>query len=223
MAIAAYRLILRALRSVTAAATAGGLLALGACSPTRNVAPPAHVDAAPANAAPTADASYDWHVLIIAPFGMLLKASPIALHEVLLFHDEAHSGGEVESKDCFATDAPPPRFVGHRPAEYLLCFDHDRLSRIETSVHLAAAEAARVFSQACGLWLKSSASPPSTTPPPSADRCEGRDGEVGFSAHLGAEPDGSAVPLSMTLVSIANGGAANGTAALPGATVPGAN
>jgi hypothetical protein len=199
-----------------AGAIAAGLIALGACVSATPVGPPARVGPAVSNAA--VDASYDWHVLVIAPFGMLLKESPLALHEVLLFHDDGHSSDEghgsadVENRDCYATDTPPPRFVGRQPVEYLLCFDHDRLNRIETSVHLTAADAVQVFSQACGLWLKSSASTPSP------DHCEGRDGDIGFSAHLGLEPSQSLpgdsasgqsiVPLSMTLVGAADAAAA---------------
>ncbi len=37
------------------------------------------------------DASYDWHVLLVAPFGSVLKDVPLTLHEVLLFRDEAQS------------------------------------------------------------------------------------------------------------------------------------
>ena len=43
-----------------------------------------------ADARPPVDASYDWHGLLIAPFGSVLKDIPLTLHEVLLFRDEAH-------------------------------------------------------------------------------------------------------------------------------------
>ncbi len=157
----------------------------------------------PVPSAGVTDPSYDWHVLVLAPFGMLLKDSPIPLHEVLLFPDQAHgtdaaaaNGGnraDVESKDCFTIDRAPPRFVGQQPDQYLLCFDHDRLNRIEASVRLPAGEAPQVFARACALWLKS------TLPAAgSGNACEGRDGGISFSGHLSAVP-GDTAALSMTL------------------------
>jgi hypothetical protein len=84
---------------------------------------------------PTAitDASYDWHVLVLEPFGVLLKESPLPLHEVLLFHDET-SRTDNDNKDCYSIEGTPPRFLGARPDHYLLCFDHDRLTRIDAAV-----------------------------------------------------------------------------------------
>ena len=116
--------------------------------------------------------------LMPAPFGTLLKDSPIPLHEVLLFHDETHAAAEADSnKDCYAIDGAPPRFVGRTPGEYLLCFDHDKLSRVEASVGLTAEEAPGVFARACALWLKSAA-------PNAGTVCEGRDSAVAFSSRL---------------------------------------
>lgn len=139
------------------------------------------------------DASYDWHVLMLVPFDTLLKASPIALHEVLLFHDESHGSADVDAKDCYTADGAPPRFVDRRPDPYLLCFQHDHLQRIEASVHLGADEATQVFARACALWLKDPALQPAGT------ACEGRDGGIAFSAHLGAVPGEPTVTLSITL------------------------
>ena len=50
--------------------------------------PAAHGQAVTVPVAAPLDASYDWHGLVLMPFGTLLKSSPIALHEVLLFHDD---------------------------------------------------------------------------------------------------------------------------------------
>jgi len=159
---------------------------------------------APAAAPPAPDASYDWHVLLLVPFGTLLKDSPLALHEVLLFHDPAHDTSRSEDKDCFAIDgASPPQFVGRRPDDYLLCFDpQDRLNRIEASVRLPADSAGAIFAAACALWLKN-ASPAAGA----AGSCEGRDGATGFSARLGGEPAAdapaqAAVTLSISLFSV---------------------
>jgi hypothetical protein len=201
---------------------------------------------------PATDPSYDWHGQVIVPFGVLLKSSPVPLHEVLLFHDEAPgaatpvaatpvaatpvaatpvaatpgaaaraatsrgpvpgapvqggpvpdapvpsgpvSGGtDPESKDCYAIDGTPPRLLGQTPDAYLLCFDHDRLNRIESTVHLAPATAAQVFAQACASWLSGAAATL-----PTAGVCEGRSGTTSFAAHLVLEP-GESATLSLVL------------------------
>lgn len=172
------------------------LLIMAGCAASSSDKHPVPVPPAPAAAA-ALDASYDWHVLVLVPFGMLLKASPIALHEVLLFHDEAPGSVDADSKDCFTVDRPPPRFLDTQPDPYLLCFDHDRLTRIEASVRLTATEARQVLSRACALWLKSSA-------PPNADAgsCEGVEGRTAFSAHLASAPGDAGATLSLTLSSV---------------------
>jgi len=156
------------------------------------------------------DASYDWHGLVLAPFGTLLKESPIALHEALLFHEDAHGAADVETKDCYGVDGAPPRFVGRQPDEYLLCFDHDRLTRIDASVRLDADEAAQVFARACSLWLKDSAPLQGI-----GNSCEGRDGGIAFSAHLGSVPGETSAPLSMTLSNAAAETAPDAAGAAP--------
>jgi len=174
------------------ALTAGLLAALSACqAPPARVEAPEHAQAA--NAHPL-DGSYDWHGLLIAPFGSLLRDIPLKLHEVLLFRDEARRPGAAEDAEadaeCYAAAVPAPRFVGRTPDEYLLCFKHDRLSRIRASVPLTDAEAPGVFAAACALWLKNAAVAASSAEgrgaaAPNASACEGRDGDVRFSAHLG--------------------------------------
>ena len=140
------------------------------------------------------DASYDWHGLVIAPFGTLLKEMPFALHEVLLFHDESPGGAAaLDGPDCQGIDGAPPRFVGHQLDQYLLCFEHDRLARIEVSVRLPRDTAAQVLARACAVWMKGQAARPTD-----ANTCEGRDESVVFSARLDA-PAGPTVPLSVTL------------------------
>jgi hypothetical protein len=136
--------------------------------------------AAPAPVLETPTASYDWHPLILVPFGTLLKDVPLALTEVLMFHDAAYAARPNEDKDCYSMQGEsPPQFLGRRPDDYLLCFDHDRLSRIEASVRLPAADAALIFSAACAQWRRGAKSASD-----SPDNCEGRDGTTEFSAHL---------------------------------------
>jgi hypothetical protein len=187
------------------AAAALGFLLLAACAspPPRDHPPgagrPAPVPAAaplviPAQNDAAADASFDWHPLVVAPFGTLLKDSPIRLHEVLLFHEQSHGPAEIESKDCYAVEGTPPTFVGRPPDLYLMCFEHDRLDRIDASVRFAADDAARDFGRACALWLGNA------QPFTKADgACEGRDGDIAFSARLMAVPGENTAELLMTL------------------------
>jgi hypothetical protein len=162
----------------------------------------------PAPAHEPADTSYDWHGLLIAPFGSVLKDIPVALHEVLLFRDEAHGNAAANDAaavdaECYAADVPAPRFVGRIPDEYLLCFKQDRLVRIQASVRIAAAQASGVFAAACAGWSKNAASAttavgapaaaaPNAAAVPNAEAqnaslCEGRDGAIRFRGRLEEE------------------------------------
>jgi hypothetical protein len=139
------------------------------------------------------DASYDWHVLLVAPFGSVLKDIPLTLHEVLLFH-EAKSAASADDAECFAVDENAPRFVDRSPEEYTLCFTHDRLSRIEVVVSLPEEGSAQVFADACELWMKQARSP-------SATLCAGSDGAVAFSGRLEEEPEHAGALLTVELAS----------------------
>jgi hypothetical protein len=178
---------------------AAALMVLAAChaSAPRITAP------APApDAVPPSDATYDWHVLVIVPFGVTLKDIPLTLHEVLLFRDEAHGTGAGDDAECYAPDGPAPRFLGTTPEEYLLCFKHDRLSRVQASVRLNDPVPAGAFAAACENWLRhavpvaadaaaSRAGVPTAGVPgagvPGSGTCEGSDGAVRFSAHFDEE------------------------------------
>jgi hypothetical protein len=156
------------------------LLLLAACASV----PPAPVTASVA--APVGapidtprDASLDWHPLILMPFGTLLKDTKVRLHEVLLFHEDPHPADAMDSDDCYAIDGSAPDFAGTPPDEYLICFDHDRMDRIDARVLLAADEAGRVFGRACDRWLENA-----TVLTKSDDLCRGRDGDVAFSGRL---------------------------------------
>jgi hypothetical protein len=137
------------------------------------------------------DPSFDWHVLVIAPFGSVLKDVPRTLHEVLLFRDQDPGAAAPEDGECYAADVPAPQFVGRIPDEYTLCFKQDRLSRIQATVRLPSSDAALTFAAACAGWLKRAAAPgdaPNPNAPTAdaqnADACQGRDGTVHFNAHL---------------------------------------
>jgi hypothetical protein len=165
-------------RAGAAALLAASLTTIAAChAPAQRPAPPA--------AAPPA-VVYDWRDLLIAPFGGVLKDVPLKLHEVLLFrdkaHDEAHGAapadGMTADAECYAADAPAPKFLGRAPDEYLLCFRQDRLSRIQASVRVPSDQATDVFAAACAEWQKTAA------PPPAGSACEGWDGAIHFSFRL---------------------------------------
>jgi hypothetical protein len=195
-------------------ALAAALLApMAAChTPSPRVTAPDRTPPPPAARVP-ADASYDWHGLLIAPFGSVLKDIPLSLHEVLLFRDEAPAGAAADNAsaadaECYAIDAPAPRFVGHDLEEYLLCFRQDRLSRIQASVRLTATEGPGVFAAACADWRKE---PPAVevprSPAPMGADCEGRDGAIRFRSRLGEEPGQADMPRTEAVLTITLDGA----------------
>jgi hypothetical protein len=199
-------------RARCAALSIALLAALSGCrAPTPHATAPDRAPAPPPEARPL-DGSYDWHVLVIAPFGSVLKQIPLRLHEVLLFRDQAR-GGKADDAECYASDAPAPRFVGRTPDEYLLCFKEDRLARIQASVRLTAAEAPEVFAAACTRWLKNAMQATTGAAAPGAaasngaapetgaqgaDACKGREGSIRFSAHLGEEGGPAETPAVKT-------------------------
>jgi hypothetical protein len=197
--------------ALSAAAVLGAFAMLGALTGCRAPPPQATPPVRPpvqADARPPVDASYDWHGLLVAPFGSVLKDIPLTLHEVLLFRDEAHGSAAVDDAECYAADTPAPRFLGRTPEEYLLCFKQDRLARIQASVRLAAAEAPEVFATACAGWLKNhaaaepvAAEPVAAEPatPQGSDACKGRDGAIRFSGRTEEESDSAETTLSITL------------------------
>ena len=139
-----------------------------------------------------ADATYDWHVLLVLPFGVTLKDIPLTLHEVLLFRDQAHGTGAGDDAECYAPDGPAPRFIGSTPDEYLLCFKHDRLARVEASVRLSDTQPTDIFAAACEDWLRHATPASADAGAPGADTtgsgsCEGSDGAVRFNARFDEE------------------------------------
>ena len=100
----------------------------------------------------------------------------------------------MEHKDCYALDGTPPRFLGRPSEDHLLCFDHDRLRRIDASVRLPVEEAPTVLARACALWSKNSA-PPGTL-------CEGQDESVAYSARLTLVSGEATGTLAITLLDV---------------------
>lgn len=186
------------------ALSAALLATLAACgTPAPRVAAPDKTTAP--NTHEAEDASYDWHGLLIAPFGSVLKDIPLTLHEVLLFRDETHGAAAADDGECYASAAPAPRFVGRTPDEYLLCFKQDRLSRIQASVRLTTEQAPQIYAAACALWSRNAASarttPAGTPNAGAADSeaenavdCRGRDGTIHYSGRLGEETGQAEMP-----------------------------
>jgi hypothetical protein len=200
------------------------LLMLAACaSVPKNPAPPP----AAAPAVPVFDASYDWHGLLLLPFGTVLKDAPFALHEVLMFRDAAHAA-QGDDAECYAMEPTPPRFLKQTPSEYLLCYKHDRLARVQATVNLPKADAAQILSDACGLWqrnagavqagaVQAGAAQAGASPPPAeaaasgegaaaqagSNSCEGREGPVGYSSRLEQNTEQADTALTIRLDTLA--------------------
>ena len=144
-----------------------------------------------------ADASYDWHVLLLEPLGVMRHDVKLPLHEVILFHDGTMRP-QNDNQECYSLDDGTPRFLGERLAGYLMCFEHDRLARVEATVQLSAAAAAPIFARACSRWLKSAGPMPL-----SGAACDGRDGDIAFSARLDRSMDEAAVSMILRPVGAA--------------------
>jgi hypothetical protein len=184
-----------ALRHARWAVPAAAVCMLAACAaPKPKIAPP---PAAP----PPLDASYDWHVLLIAPFGSFLKAIPLALHEVLVFRDEDRSASPADDPECYAAEGAAPRFMTRSPSSYLLCFNHGRLSRIEAIVRLPKNESAQIVADACALWTKNAQAPSSAGSEGTerSEACEGADGGIAFAARVEDAPNEEDTQLTMQL------------------------
>jgi hypothetical protein len=175
-------------------AAAGWMLAACAAAPPKAVP-------APVLAPVPLDPSYDWHVLLSAPLGSVLKDARLPLHEVLLFRDDANRGAGDEG-DCYAMDGAAPTFISRMPEDYLLCFQHDRLARVEATVRLPRDLAAQIFADACALWFKNAGLPApliaaATESAPA--QCAGRDAMAEFSGRLEVEADQADAPLSIKI------------------------
>jgi hypothetical protein len=163
-----------------------------------------HEIAPPPPSPPPLDASYDWHVLLIAPFGSALKQIPLATHEVLVFRDEARSASPADDAECYAANETGLRFVTRSPSSYLLCFNHGKLSRIEATVRLPENEVAQIVADACALWMKNAQAPNAAASAGSersegSQACEGADGGIAFAAHIEREPNEEDTQLTIQL------------------------
>jgi hypothetical protein len=65
-----------------------------------------------------------------------------------------------------------------------LCFEHDRLHRIEADVRLASEEAGALLATVCAQWIGNNPNGER-----SAEGCTGRDGDTALSLRLAPGPD----------------------------------
>ena len=138
-----------------------------------------------------------------------MQSVPLTLHEVLLFREEGRGGvPSADEAECYATDAPAPRFVAGPWQEYMLCFKRDRLARIQANARLTAESAPETFAAACAHWAKNAAAPngavpqntaPQNTTLPAAVVCEGRDGATHYLGRLDEDQESAAAILSIVL------------------------
>jgi hypothetical protein len=178
-------------------------MALTACVPTSKNLPPPPASPAPA----PLEASYDWHGLLLVPFGSVLKEIPFTLHEVLLFHDAAQAPSSDEA-ECYAIEQAAPRLLARIPSEYMLCFKHDRLTRVQATVNLPQNEALQVLNDACGLWQRQGAAVQTELGARSEGRpaaagqpadCAGRDGGIAYAGRVDRDESQSDAALTVTL------------------------
>jgi hypothetical protein len=172
-----------------AVSSAAWLEGCASSAPARSSGPTASPPAAPIAVSP------DFSPLVLAPFGTAFKDVPGPLTEVLVFH-QPDARRTSEDADCFRPNVVVS-FLGRAPTDHLLCFDHDRLNRIEASVALPAAEAPALFAAACADWRRGN--PPTALEP---DACEGRQGDIAVSARRTDGPDSAAATVSITLVAV---------------------
>jgi hypothetical protein len=177
-----------------AVSSAAWLEGCTASAPARGSVPTAP-SAAPAAATSTPAVSHDFTPLVLAPFGTAFKDVPVPLTEVLVFH-QPDVRRTSEDADCFRPNVVVA-FLGRAPTDHLLCFDNDRLRRVEASVVLPAAEAPALFAAACADWRRGN--PPTAL---EADACEGRQGAIAFSARRTDGPDSAAATVSITLEAV---------------------
>jgi hypothetical protein len=161
----------------------GALAALIWASATACTGVPAtHSAAGPAGAAIAPDAALaDWREIPVAPLGTELAVLHSGLHEILYFQDthpavEPPAPGEPGvAADCYRANGPLPRVLNRGSRDYVLCFMHDRLARVEAVLDLPAAEAQTLAQRLCDAWL-----PGSLTSTRSEESCSGQSGEAAF-------------------------------------------
>ncbi len=191
----------------TTIANPAGVNTAGAATATAAKAAGQPSDSMPGSARASADASFDWRRLPLAPLGTPYKSLNPLVHEVLLFRDaspqaDADVGEEserAEARDCYAPNGAAPRFIGRPTESYLLCFHDDRLKRVQAFVRFDAVEdePAKLFATLCTDWL--AGAEPEVQ---SAARCAGREGNRAFAAQLAPAEEADAATLGIVVYDV---------------------
>jgi len=141
--------------------------------------------AAATTATATSTAVPDWRQIPVAPLGTELTALYSGLHEILYFQDvhpaadPPEPGEKAPSTDCYRPNGPPPTILNHASEDYVLCFQHDRLARVEAVLNLPAAAASALAQRLCDAWL-----PGSLAGTRGEAACSGRSSDVAFRVRL---------------------------------------
>jgi hypothetical protein len=190
MAAARALITTRALQAWMAAVCMVGLVACSA-PPVQTVVAAAPAPVAAARALPPGD---DWRSLLPVPFGSTVSQIPFALKEVLLFQGENRNANESDEAECYSKSGVPLTFRGIQADDYVLCFVHDRLFRVETVLRLPKDVPADTFSHWCDEWLTGL-----NGVDRNADHCEGRDNDTTLLAGMTYDTE-IAGPLVTVLV-----------------------
>jgi hypothetical protein len=146
---------------------------------------------AAAPTAPSRDPSFDWRNLLPAPLGSALQDLHANVHEVLVFRDVRDSA-DTHHQDCYRISGQTRRFLGRDADDYLFCYFHDRLDRVELTVTLPVEAPLKSFARYCDYWQNATIGRSR-----SAVSCQARDGDESFSAELGAVTDGAGAQLTI--------------------------
>ena len=192
-----------AVRAVLAA-----MLVLASASACTGGPPPARVAgtgtgaASRATTAGTASASApvpDWRRIPTAPLGTTLAALYSGLHEILYFQAaqqaaDSPDAGEGAAADCYRSNGPSPRVLNHGSDDYVLCFEHDRLARVEAVLRLPTDEARELTQRLCDAWLRDGISGTR-----SEDSCAARAGDAAFRLRWAAVDGDTGTALTITV------------------------
>jgi hypothetical protein len=179
------------------AGSLAALLCLAAATACTSGPPPATAPTAPTASSVRVP---DWLEIPVAPLGSALAALYPELHEVLYFQgprSAAEQPGSVEPQpaaDCYRANGSSPRVLSHLTDDYVLCFVHDRLTRVEAVLELPVDAARSLAQQLCDAWL-----PGSLDATRSEYDCGGRRGDAAFRVLRGNRTSESGVSLSIVV------------------------
>jgi len=154
----------------------------------------------------------DWQEIPVAPLGTTIAAMHPGLHEILYFQSPRSADGSADGSadapagagdvgaatDCYRANGPLPSVLNHASEDYVLCFLHDRLARVEAVLNLPAAEARALEQRLCEAWL-----PGSLASVSGDDVCGGRRGAAAFRVLLRSLKSDSGAALSIVVYTAA--------------------